>query len=38
MKSKMMRWAEHVTRTLKMRNGYTILAAETEGKRPLGRP
>jgi hypothetical protein len=37
-KSKRMRWAGHVTRTVDMRNAYSILVGKPEGKRPLGRP
>jgi hypothetical protein len=37
-KSRRMRWVEHVARNGKMRNEYTILVGKSEGKRPLGRP
>jgi hypothetical protein len=37
-KSRRMRWAEHVTRMGKKRNAYRILVGKLEGKRPLGRP
>jgi hypothetical protein len=37
-KSKMMRWEEHVARMGKMRNMYKMLVGEPEGKRVLGRP
>jgi hypothetical protein len=37
-KSRRMRWAEHVTRTGEDRKAYTFLVGKPEGKRPLGRP
>jgi hypothetical protein len=37
-KSRRMRWAEHVTRMGETRNAYRILVGKPEGKRPLGRP
>jgi hypothetical protein len=37
-KSRMMRWAGHVTQLRKNRNAYRILVGKPEGKRPLGRP
>jgi hypothetical protein len=37
-KSKRMRWAEHVARMGEKRNAYRILVGQQEGKRPLGRP
>jgi hypothetical protein len=37
-KSKMMRWAVHVTRMGENRNAYKILVRKPEGKRSLGRP
>jgi hypothetical protein len=37
-KSRRMRWAGHVARMLEKRNGYRILVAKLEGKRPLGSP
>jgi hypothetical protein len=37
-KSRRMRWAEHVARVGKNRNAYTILVGKPEGKRPQGRP
>jgi hypothetical protein len=37
-KSRRMRWAEHVARMGEMRNAYEILGGKSEGKRPLGRP
>jgi hypothetical protein len=37
-KSRRMRWAEHVSRTGAKRNTYRILVGKPEGKRPLGRP
>jgi hypothetical protein len=38
MKSKKMRWAEHVARKGEKRNGYRLLVGKPEGKRPRGRP
>jgi hypothetical protein len=37
-KSRRMRWAGHLIRMGKTRNGYWILVGKPEGKRPLGRP
>jgi len=37
-KSRRMRWAEHVTRMGKERGVYRVLLAKPEGRRPLGRP
>jgi hypothetical protein len=37
-KSRSMRWAEHVARMGEKRNVYRLLAGKPEGKRPLGRP
>jgi hypothetical protein len=37
-KSRRMRWAEHVARIWEMRNAYRILVGNLEGKIPLGRP
>jgi hypothetical protein len=37
-KSRRMRWAEHVARMGKKRNAYRILVVKPEGKRPLRRP
>jgi hypothetical protein len=37
-KSRRMRWAEHVTRMGDERNVYRVLIGKPEGKRPLGRP
>jgi hypothetical protein len=37
-KSRRVRWEEHVVRMGEMRNGYSILVGKREGKRPLGRP
>jgi hypothetical protein len=37
-KSRRMRWAEHVARLGDKRNAYRILVGKPEGKRPLGRP
>jgi hypothetical protein len=36
-KSRRMRWAEHVARMRANRNAYRIFVGTTEGKRPLGR-
>jgi hypothetical protein len=37
-KSRRMRWAEHVARTVEKRNVYRILVGKPEGKRSLRRP
>jgi hypothetical protein len=37
-KSRRMRWAEHVARRGEKRNAYWLLVGKPEGKRPLGRP
>ncbi|PNF23733.1 hypothetical protein B7P43_G18405, partial [Cryptotermes secundus] len=37
-KSRRMRWAEHVARMGETRNAYRLLVGKPEGKRPLGRP
>jgi hypothetical protein len=37
-KSRRMRWAEHVARMGKRRGVYRVLVWRPEGKRPLGRP
>jgi hypothetical protein len=37
-KSRRMRWAEHVARMGEKRNAYRILVGKPEGRRPLGRP
>jgi len=37
-KSRRMRWAEHVARMREERGAYTFLVGKPEGKRPLGRP
>jgi hypothetical protein len=37
-KSRRMRWAEHVARRKETRNAYRILVGKPEGKTPLGRP
>jgi hypothetical protein len=37
-KSRRMRWAEHVSRMGEKRNVYRLLVGKPEGKRPLGRP
>jgi len=38
MKSRRMRWAEHVTRVGERRGVYRVLVGYPDGKRPLGRP
>jgi hypothetical protein len=37
-KSRRMRWAEHVAHMGEKRNAYRILVGKPEGWRPLGRP
>jgi hypothetical protein len=37
-KSRRMRWAEHVARMGERRGVYRVLVWKPEGKRPLGRP
>jgi hypothetical protein len=37
-KSRRMRWAEHVTRMWEGRGVYKVLVGRPEGKIPLGRP
>ena len=37
-KSRRMRWAEHVARMGEKRGEYRALVGKPEGKRPLGRP
>jgi hypothetical protein len=37
-KSRRMRWAEHVARMGEGRNVYRVLVGKPEGKRPLERP
>jgi hypothetical protein len=37
-KPRRVRWVGHVARMGEKRNAYRILAGESEGKRPLGRP
>ena len=37
-KSRRMRWAEHVARMGEERGAYRVLVGKLEGKRPLGRP
>jgi hypothetical protein len=37
-KSRRMRWGEHVARLGEKRNVYRLLVGKPEGKRPLGRP
>jgi hypothetical protein len=38
MKSRRMRWADHVVRMGEKRNAYRLLVGMPVGKRPLGRP
>ena len=37
-KSRRMKWAGHVARTVEERGVYRVLVGKPEGKRPLGRP
>ena len=37
-KSRRLRWAEHVARMGEERGAYRVLVGKPEGKRPLGRP
>ena len=37
LKSRLLRWAGHVTRMEQSRNAYRVLVGKLEGKRPLGR-
>jgi hypothetical protein len=37
-KSRRIRWEEHVARMGEKRNAFRILVGRLEGKRPLGRP
>jgi hypothetical protein len=37
-KSRRMRWADHVARMGEKKNAYRLLVGKPEGKRPLGRP
>jgi hypothetical protein len=37
-KSRRMRWVEHVTQMGRKRNAYRLLMGKSEGKRPLGSP
>jgi hypothetical protein len=37
-KSRRLRWAEHVARMGEERGAYRILVGRPEGRRPLGRP
>ena len=37
LKSRRLRWAEHVARMEQFRNAYRVLVGKPEGKRPLGR-
>jgi hypothetical protein len=36
-KSRRIRWAEHVACVVEMRNVYTVLVGKSDGKRPRGR-
>jgi hypothetical protein len=38
MKSRRMRWEDHVARMGEKRNAYRLLVGKPEGRRPLGRP
>jgi hypothetical protein len=38
MKSRRMRWEEHVARLGEKRNAYRLLIRKSEGRRPLQRP
>jgi hypothetical protein len=38
MKSRRMKWTDHVARMGEKRNAYKLLVGKPEGKRPLGRP
>ena len=38
LKSRRLRWGEHVARTEQSRNAYRVLVGKPESKRPLGRP
>jgi hypothetical protein len=38
MKSRRMRWTDHVARKGEKRNAYRLLVGKPEGKRPLERP
>jgi hypothetical protein len=38
MKSRSMRWAEHVAYIMEKKNAYGIFMRKLKGKRPLGRP
>jgi hypothetical protein len=37
-KSRRVRWADHIARIWKMRDAFNILVGKTDEKRPLGRP
>jgi hypothetical protein len=37
-KSRLLKWAEHVARMGEMKNAYRIFVGKPEGKRPLGIP
>ena len=37
-KTRRMKWAEHVARMEEMRGVYRVLVGKPEGKRPVGRP
>jgi hypothetical protein len=36
-KSRRVRWAEHIARVVEKRKAYRILVGKPEGKRPVGR-
>ena len=38
LKSRRLRWAEHVARTEQFRSAYRVLVGKPQSKRPLGRP
>jgi hypothetical protein len=38
MKSRKMKWVEHIARMGEYRNAYRLLMGKPEGRRPLGRP
>jgi hypothetical protein len=38
MKSRRLRWAEHITRMRERRGAYRVLVGKPEERRPLGRP
>jgi PAS domain-containing protein len=37
-KSRRMRWADHVARMKETRNAYTMLVVKPDGEKPVGRP